>query len=283
VRLREQILIQERLAFPDQALPIFIADKLSMAITAVLLAAASISWIGSYYLMPLMMSMGTSGMMAGSGAAAIVSSASLPSVGFFDLVWVIGMAAMMFPAMIPVVLFYNRVKARLDPRVALVRFAGTTLFLAGYLVMYAFLGVSVFLVVYAAISLSSSVMLPSLLLVIAPSAVLVLAGIYQLTPLKDRCLSNCVSPVGFFATHSREGLMGAFRMGFSHGEYCVGCCWAYMLVMLAVGAMSIPVMAALAGLIAVEKVIVRGSVWFNRIVGVGLITLGIILVILPTA
>ncbi|MGI0091597.1 MAG: DUF2182 domain-containing protein [Nitrososphaerales archaeon] len=72
------------------------------------------------------------------------------------------------------------------------------------------------------------------------------AGIYQFSSLKTRCLSQCVSPFGFFATQSRNGLFGAFRMGFNHGSYCVGCCWAYMFVMLAVGAMTIPVMAALA-------------------------------------
>jgi predicted metal-binding membrane protein len=71
-------------------------------------------------------------------------------------------------------------------------------------------------------------------------------------------------------------------MGFSHGKYCVGCCWAYMFVMLAVGAMSIPVMAVLAGLIALEKVIVKGSVWFTRGVAVGFILLGIAVALFPS-
>ena len=225
---------------------------------------------------------GSSGMMAGTGVVAIVSSLTPSSVGFFDLVWVIGMAAMMFPAMIPMVLFYNKVKTKLESNVTLARFAGTPLFLAGYLVTYALLGIGAYLVVYAAVSFSSSVMLPPLLLLIAPSAVLVVAGIYQFTSLKNRCLSHCVSPFGFFATHTRKGLSGAFRMGFSNGAYCVGCCWGYMLVMLAVGVMSIPVMAALAGLIALEKVIVRGTTWFNRFVGLGLIALGVLVVILPS-
>ena len=70
-------------------------------------------------------------------------------------------------------------------------------------------------------------------------------------------------------------------MGFSHGTFCVGCCWAYMMVMFAVGAMSIPIMAALAGVIALEKVIVRGSVWFNRTVAIGFVLLGILVGLFP--
>ena len=262
--------------------PIFVHDRLAVTITTVLLAAASISWLASYYLMPLMMS-GSSGMMTGMGVAAIVSSLSLPAVAFFEVVWVIGMAAMMFPAMIPMVLFYNQVKTKLETNPTLARVVGTPLFLAGYLVTYAMLGVGAYLAVYAAVALSST--FPALvgLSFIAPSAVLVAAGLYQFSSLKNRCLSQCISPFGFFATRSRTGLAGAFRMGFSHGTFCVGCCWAFMLVMLGVGAMSIPVMAALAGVIALEKVVVKGSVWFNRGVGFALMVLGILVAFIPSA
>jgi predicted metal-binding membrane protein len=259
----------------------FIHDKLSVTITAVLLATASISWLASYYLMPLMM-IGPSGMMAGMGVAAIVSSLSLPAVVLFEVVWVIGMAAMMFPAMIPMVLFYNRIKTKLEINPTLARIAGTPLFLGGYLVTYALLGVGAYLAVYAAFILSST--FPALVgfSFIAPSAVLVAAGVYQFTSLKNRCLSQCISPFGFFATRSRTGLTGAFRMGFSHGTFCVGCCWAFMLVMLAVGAMSIHIMAALAGVIALEKIVVKGSVWFNRIVGFALMSCGILVAFVPS-
>jgi len=260
----------------------FIHDRLAVSITTILLGAASISWLASYYLMPLMMN-GSSGMMAGMGVAAIVSSLSLPAVAFFEVVWVIGMAAMMFPAMIPMVLFYNQVKTKLETNPTLARVAGTPLFLAGYLVTYAMLGVGAYLAVYAALALSST--FPALvgLSFIAPSAVLVAAGVYQFSSLKNRCLSQCISPFGFFATRSRTGLAGAFRMGFSHGTFCVGCCWAFMLVMLGVGAMSIPIMAALAGVIALEKVVVKGSVWFNRVVGFALMSFGILVAFVPSA
>ena len=81
--------------------------------------------------------------------------------------------------------------------------------------------------------------------------------------------------------HSRTGLSGAVRMGICHGAYCVGCCWAYMLVMLAVAAMSIPFMAILAGVIALEKVIIRGARWFNRTIAVVFLLLGVAALFIP--
>jgi predicted metal-binding membrane protein len=230
--------------------------------------------------MPLMMG-GPSDMMTMTGVAAMVSSLSLPYVAFFEVIWIIGMAAMMFPAMIPVVTFYNKVVAKSEASPERSRILGTPAFLTGYLMTYALLGVGAYLAVYAGIALSSTFPVLSALSIVAPAAVLVAAGVYQFSSLKTRCLSQCVSPFGFFATHTAKGITGAISMGFSHGAFCVGCCWAYMLVMLAVGAMSLPVMAALAGLIAVEKVIVRGSAWFNRSVGFGLVGLGIIVALFP--
>jgi predicted metal-binding membrane protein len=266
----------------EQSIPLFVPDRLAITVSIVLLSAAAISWLVSYYLMPLMMMGTSSDMMSAGGVAAIVSSLSVSSVGFFEVVWVIGMAAMMFPAMIPIVLFYDKIKTRLETNPLLSKVAGTPIFLAGYLVTYALLGIGAYLVIYAAISLSSTFPILSALSIIAPSAILITTGVYQFSSLKSRCLSQCISPFGFFATHSQRGLLGAFRMGLSHGKYCVGCCWAYMIVMLAVGAMSIPVMAALAGVIALEKVIVRGSVWLNRGVALGFILLGIIVGFYPS-
>jgi len=263
------------------SVPIFVPDKLAVSVTVVLLTAAAISWLASYYLMPIMMMNSSSGMMRTTGVDAIVSSLSLSSIGFFEVVWVIGMAAMMFPAMIPMVLFYDKVKTKLEANPRLAKFAGTPIFLAGYLATYALLGMGAYLAVYGAIMLATTLPFLVTLSTIVPSAILIATGIYQFSSLKTRCLSQCISPFGFFATRASKGLSGAFRMGFSHGTFCFGCCWAYMLVMLAVGAMSIPIMAALAGVIALEKVIVKGSVWFNRIVAVGFILLGVLVGFFP--
>ena len=265
----------------DSSKPVLVPDRLLVTVSVSLLVLASVSWMASYYLMPLMMSSGQ-GMMS-SGVASIVSSLSLPALSLFEIVWIIGMAAMMFPAMIPIVLFYSKVALKQEPNPFVAKVAGIPLFLSGYLITYALLGLGAFIAIYEALNVSmglSTSLVP--LSVIGPSAILIVAGIYQFTPLKSRCLSGCVSPIGFFAVHYRNGLLGSIQMGFRHGVYCVGCCWAYMLVMLAVGAMSIPVMAVLAGVIALEKVIVRGAAWFNALVAGSFIGLGVLATIFPS-
>ena len=110
---------------------------------------------------------------------------------------------------------------------------------------------------------------------------LAFAGLYQLTPLKNACLSRCRSPLGFLLGDWREGSAGAVEMGSKHAAWCVGCCWAYMLVMLVVGVMSIPAMVALAGVIALEKVIVRGNAWFTRGVAVAFAIAGLVALVFP--
>jgi predicted metal-binding membrane protein len=265
---------------PDQnSTPIFVADHLTIIVATFLLVAAAISWAATYDLASLM---GTSSGMAGMGVAAIASSLSLTSVVIFEFAWVVGMAAMMFPAMLPVILFYNRIVTRTESHQRSVQIAGTPLFLSGYLAMYAGLGLAAYIVVFVALGLASSVPAISTLAGSAPGLVLIFAGLYQLTPFKARSLSHCFSPADFFVLHSRNGLSGAVRMGISHGTYCVGCCWAYMLVMLAVAAMSIPFMAALAGVIAIEKVLVRGATWFTRAVAGAFLLLGIASFVFPS-
>jgi predicted metal-binding membrane protein len=216
------------------------------------------------------------------GAASIVSSLTLTSVGLFEAVWVIGMVAMMFPAMIPVVLLYNKVATKVESNPRLARFIGTSLFLLGYLTIYALLGLGAYFAVYGAINLSMAAPQVNFLAHLAPGLVLLFAGVYQLTPLKNQCLSRCVSPMGFFVSHGKRGLSGSVQMGLSHGYYCAGCCWLFMLVMLAVGAMSLPSMVILSAVIVLEKVIVKGSAWFTRAVAGGFALLGIFAIFSPT-
>jgi predicted metal-binding membrane protein len=257
---------------------IFVQDRLTFLVSVSLVATASLAWIASFYLMPLMM------MSGGMGVAAIVSSSSLSlsSIGLFEVVWVTGMTAMMFPAMIPVVLLYEKIATKLEDNPKTARVVGTPLFLGGYLASYTFLGLGAYLAVYAALRATSAFTSLAIVAVVAPSAVLVMTGLYQFSRLKSRCLSKCISPLGFFATHSKKGLFGSLQMGFTNGAFCVGCCWAFMIVMLAVGLMSIPVMAILSGVIAVEKIVARGSIWFNRVVGMGFIALGAAILFFPS-
>jgi predicted metal-binding membrane protein len=103
---------------------------------------------------------------------------------------------------------------------------------------------------------------------------LLAAGIYQLTPLKNLCLSKCRDPVQFFMTHWRPGAAGALRMGISHGAYCVGCCWMLMLLLFAVGVMNLAWVALLAAFVLLEKLLPAGPL-SSRLAGAALILLGL--------
>ncbi len=254
--------------------PLFVSDRLAISVAAVLLTAAGVSWAATYYFMPLMMGQGM-------GLASIVSSVSPLSIGVFELMCVVGMAAMMFPAMIPIVAFYDRVLTKSEPNPRLAKAVGTPFFLLGYLGAYGGLGLLAYLGLYWVIGMTEAVPTLARISFIGPTLVLVVAGVYQLSGLKVRAMSVCVSPIGFFATKMRRGLFGSLRMGWTHGLYCVGCCWAFMLVMLAVALMSIPFMAVIAAVITLEKVLTRGAKWFSWGVGFAFMALGVVVLVVP--
>jgi predicted metal-binding membrane protein len=110
--------------------------------------------------------------------------------------------------------------------------------------------------------------------------VLVAAAVYQFTPLKDACLKRCRSPLAFLLTAWRPGRLGAMRMGIEHGAWCVGCCWALMAALFALGVMSLGWMAFVAALIAVEKLL-PWRVFANRGVALLLVALGIAVAFAP--
>jgi predicted metal-binding membrane protein len=110
--------------------------------------------------------------------------------------------------------------------------------------------------------------------------VLVVAGVYQLTPLKQMCLRHCRSPLGFLLGHWRAGIRGALGMGAAHAVYCLGCCWALMVVLVVAGAMSLPWVLLIASIVAVEKLVPRGE-WIARLTGVALVLLGVAVAVRP--
>jgi predicted metal-binding membrane protein len=103
---------------------------------------------------------------------------------------------------------------------------------------------------------------------------LVISGLYQFSPLKTKCLGYCESPMSFFMRRWRSGTVGAMKMGVYHGLYCLGCCWPYFLLMVALGWMSLLWMALFAAIIFGEKVWTKGGKWVARSVGIGFVTLG---------
>jgi predicted metal-binding membrane protein len=174
------------------------------------------------------------------------------SLPLFVTMWVVMMVAMMFPAVSPVVLLFDRWRRSRQRSVAT-----TIAFVAGYLIIWGVVGVFVFA---AIVALDLQIDRSSTAFRIG-GAVLIAAGIYQLTPLKGVCLTQCRSPLGLIMEHAQllgEGVRGPLQVGLMHGGWCIGCCWALMAVLVALGVMHLGWMAAVAALILAEKVLPGG-------------------------
>jgi predicted metal-binding membrane protein len=199
----------------------------------------------------------------------------LGTAGWFLGVWIVMMAAMMFPSVAPTVALYSRMTRTRSPSLPL-------LFSAGYLLTWAAAGVAAFAVGKVAFVIVGDGLSWSNAGRAVAGVTLVVAAIYQLTPLKDVCLGKCRSPLGLLLTSWRDGPAGAVRMGAKNGAWCVGCCWALMASLFALGVMSIAWMAFVAGLIGIEK-----TVPWRRVATYGtalvLFSLGVLLLAAPHA
>jgi predicted metal-binding membrane protein len=219
----------------------------------------------------------TSDQMAGMDAGPGTDPGSL---GFFLGVWVVMMAAMMFPSIAPMVLMFARIQEGRQERGQDVPAGLTALFVVGYLVSWAAAGLIGYgLYVLGRAAFGDTFAWDNAGPYLA-GGIIVAAAIYQLTPLKDMCLRYCRSPLMFFLNHSRPGRLGAVRMGVEHGGFCVGCCWMLMAALFALGVMSIGWMAFIAALIAIEKLLPWRAV-ANRGIAVLLLVLGLSLAFAP--
>ena len=182
--------------------------------------------------------------------------------------WAVMMVGMMTPSAAPVVLLFAGMR-RGSGRLPGVVFA----FGAGYLLVWVLFSAVAALAQWAlhqAALLSPAMTTSSVRL---GAAILMAAGVYQLTPFKGTCLTHCRSPLGFLMSHWREGTAGALRMGVAHGTYCLGCCWALMCVLFVVGVMNLLWVAAMAVFVLVEKIGPAG-LWVARAAGVAMIASG---------
>jgi len=170
----------------------------------------------------------------------------LGSIGWFLAVWVVMMAAMMFPSISPTVALYARISRQRSPLLPLA-------FVTGYILTWASAGAVAFALRATVDATAGDVLAWHRDGRWVAGVTLVVAAGYQLTPLKDACLGRCRSPLGFILGSWRDGPSGALRMGAKNGAWCVGCCWALMLALFALGIMSVLWMAVVAGFIAVEK------------------------------
>jgi predicted metal-binding membrane protein len=229
-----------------------------VTIIAALLLCAAAAW-----LITLMQaaSMGMGGM-------------AMVGAGLFLVIWVVMMVAMMFPSVTPMVLAHA----------AIVRSRGggsvpTVGFVAGYLLVWTAAG----LVPLAVLQALNQMLVPfsTSILVRLGGAVILLAGVYQFTPLKNACLKSCRSPMGFIMTHDfGGGTPAAARAGMSHGLYCLGCCWALMAVLAIVGLMNLAWMAVIAAVFFLEKNW-RYGVPLTRVVGTACMVGGLAVIVSP--
>lgn len=183
--------------------------------------------------------------------------------------WAVMMVAMMVPTAAPMVLVFAKVnRTRREQQRP---YVPTSIFLAGYVVVWSGFAALATLANWGLHTggLLSSTMGESTSALLG-SFLLLAAGIFQWSPLKYACLTQCRTPLGFIMTEWREGAGGALNMGLKHGLYCLGCCWVLMALLFVLGVMNLVWIAALAGFVLLEKVVPAGQ-WVGRITGLALV------------
>jgi predicted metal-binding membrane protein len=239
-------------------------DRASLTVLLILLPLVCWSWI-------VVMARDMYGPMTGVSAWMMTLRWDAPHVLLLWAMWAVMMVGMMLPSAAPLVLMYG-VAARRRGSGARATHRIYAL-AAGYVTVWALFSVvattsqrilSAWFIVSPMMTLTSPA---------AGAALLLVAGIYQLTPLKRLCLQHCRSPFNFLIHRWREGIAGAFRMGLDHGAYCLGCCWALMLLLFVGGVMNLTVIAALTAFVAFEKVSPFG-IYSARLSGALLIAAG---------
>jgi predicted metal-binding membrane protein len=210
-------------------------------------------------------------MMAAMGMTS--DAAWTPADVFFTFaMWAVMMVAMMAGAAAPVIFLFAAVHRRRDASSVP---PAVLLFASAYVTIWAGFSACAALAQW---TLHKATLLSPTMRTSSPylgGAILLGAGIYQLTPFKGACLTHCRSPLGFMMTHWREGRLGAFQMGLRHGAYCLGCCWALMCVLFVVGVMNLAWVGALTIFVLLEKAGPAGGM-LARIAGAAMVIAGIL-------
>ena len=240
--------------------PSFSAVRTRLALVGLLFALAALGWWWTVDQMR--------GMDAGPWTG-------LGTLGWFIGVWVVMMAAMMFPSVSPTVALYSQLTKARAPFAPL-------LFAGGYLLTWAGAGALAFAVALAGDRAPGNAFGWDHAGRWFAGATLLVAAAYELTPLKDVCLGKCRSPLGLLLGTWRDGPTGAVQMGMKNGAWCVGCCWALMASFFALGVMSVVWMAIVAGLITVEKTLPWRRLATFGVAGI-LVALGALLLLSPHA
>jgi predicted metal-binding membrane protein len=218
-------------------------DRTAAAVLLIVVPLVSWMWI-------VVMAHDMYGPMTGASAWLMTATWDVRHSLLLWAMWAVMMTGMMLPSAAPLLLLYGAVSRRSGQGSAVGRIYALA---AGYLVLWIVfsLGATALQRVLAELLLISSMMETTSAR--AGATLLLIAGIYQFTPMKSACLRTCQSPLGFLMSRWRKGLFGAFGMGLRHGAYCVGCCWALMLLLFVGGVMNLAVIAALTAFVAFEK------------------------------
>jgi predicted metal-binding membrane protein len=215
-------------------------ERGQLALLGLLLALAVVAWLV------------TNDRMGGMEA---MPGMGLGGLGFYVTVWVVMMAAMMFPSVAPTVLMYDRLREGHRSRGKGAAPDATALFVAGYLVVWTLAGLAAYGLFELVRDWDPAFLAWDEAGRYVAGGVIVLAAVYQVTPAKQACLTKCRSPMMFLAERWRDGRLGGLELGMRHGAWCLGCCWALMAALFAVGVMSLGWMALIALFIAGEKLL----------------------------
>lgn len=196
----------------------------------------------------------------------------------FLIVWVVMMVAMMFPTASPMILAFHKVQA--GKRARGETFVSTWIFVAAYMLVWALSGVLAYAGAAGAEAMAAQAKLSGATAARIGAVLLVIAGAYQLSPLKNMCLAKCRTPMTFILTSWRDGTTGALRMGFEHGFFCLGCCWLLFLVLFPLGIMNIAAMAVVTLLVYAEKALAAGE-RIAKWAGIALMLYGVMILVFP--
>jgi predicted metal-binding membrane protein len=235
-------------------------------ILGVLLVLAALAWCLLIWQAPMM---NNQAMGLTMGMSAVL----------FIAIWAVMMVAMMFPAA-PMILMFSAVYAGKRRQEQL--YVPTWIFVSAYLLVWVLSGVLAYVLALGIENLAGRSMWLMENAARISGIILVIAGLYQLSPLKHVCLSKCRTPLQFLLTSWHDGYVGAFRMGIEHGAFCLGCCWLLFVILFPLGIMNLAVMALVTALIFAEKALPIGR-QISQLAGVGLIIYGVIVLFLPAA
>jgi predicted metal-binding membrane protein len=261
----------------DERIPFFdLVLRRERAVVALGLGlVVGLSWL---WLIGMADHMAPTGMAMGAALTAGPVPWAMSDFVLTAVMWAVMMVAMMLPSASPMILIYGLARRRQQAKGDGGAYASNGVFAAGYLVVWTLFAVAATGLQWG---LEQAALVSPAMASASPwlgGGLLVGAGLYQFTPLKQACLARCRTPFEFLSRHWRKGASGAFVMGIHHGAYCLGCCWVLMALLFVLGVMNLAWVGALAAFVLLEKLVPHGPL-LGRLAGAALIAWGIVVMV----